>query len=151
MGHILIKTAPDTDLYVVWSTSAEGPIFVGDRYAAVERGWREWRREHPHCVPAPGYGPAAEVERADETGTGAEDPAYYGWDTAGLIFAQQGWLPRGRLTDFAKAADVDDEPAMYRLLEPFEDRTEQCDGCPCTNHRCGGRECRCCPHDGGGS
>jgi hypothetical protein len=31
MGHTLVKPSPDADMYVIWSTYTDCPIFYGDR------------------------------------------------------------------------------------------------------------------------
>ncbi len=112
---IVIKAAPDRDLYVGWSNVVEAPVWLGTRDDALGQG----------C-------PESRLRRADETGTSCKrDPesSYTGpldgaWDDKGFIAEQRGWLPRARLGDYAVAYAEERMEDCWDLLEPFDDETE---------------------------
>lgn len=120
MANPIIKAARDRDLYMEWSTVADGPTFVGTRaeiLAHLEYAGRQ-----------PADPPEVRVQRADATGTSAKpdpstpnDKPIGAWDDTGLIVEQRGWLPRSKFGDFMQACARDNESAAYKLLEPFED------------------------------
>jgi hypothetical protein len=116
MGKQIIKVAPDTDLYVEWDSVVDAPTRIGTRAEFVAELNQPRRGEH--------WPTEAEVEarlrRADETGSSGWPPFGCTWDRDGLMYQQQGTLPRARLGEFARRLldDVDAEPDG--LLEPFE-------------------------------
>ena len=57
------------------------------------------------------------------TGTSAYD-GDGGWDDPGFIYEQRGWLPRRHLAEMCRLLEARDEPAVWDLLEPFEDGME---------------------------
>lgn len=103
---LLIKAAPDKDLYVGWSMVADGPTGVWSRETALEYGF-----------------PPARLDLADETGTSLDDVPG-SWASGGFVAEQRGWLKRDRIGDYAVEYLNGDREAAYRLLEPFEDETE---------------------------
>lgn len=113
--RIVIKAAPDRDLYVGWSNVVEAPTWVGTRAQALAHG----------C-------PESRLRRADETGTSQRrDPmsSYNGpldgaWDDTGFIAEQRGFLPRARLGDYAIAYADGRMEDCWDMLEPFDDETE---------------------------
>lgn len=113
--RIVIKAAPDRDLYVGWSNVVEAPTWVGTRAQALEYG----------C-------PESRLRRADETGTSQRrDPmsSYTGpldgaWDDTGFIAEQRGFLPRARLGDYAVAYAEGRMEDCWDMLEPFDEETE---------------------------
>lgn len=103
---LLVKAAPDRDLYIGWSTVAEMPDGIWSRETALDAGIpRTW------------------LDRADETGTSALYPEG-SWDDSGFVAEQRGWLPRARLGDYAVEYLHGDRIAAYAMLEPFEDEQE---------------------------
>lgn len=115
MGSFIIKVAPDEDLYLEWSTIVEAPTAVADRAEMLKHlttgGWR-----------GPTEPSAAEerLARADRTGTSMLDCDFGGWDCAGEIYMQQGFLPRARMGEFARRLLADENAEPTDLLEPFE-------------------------------
>lgn len=121
MGKQIIKVAPDRDLYVEWSSVVEAPTAWGTR---------DWMVEHLRAT-ATGDGwtsPFDQVEqrlrRADKAGTSAFECGC-GWDDAGEIYMQQGFLPRRRLGELIAQYEAGTE-AVSDLLEPFEDEEQRC-------------------------
>ena len=112
---VLIKAAPERDLFVGWSNIVEAPVWTGTRAEALAEG----------C-------PASRLRRAAETGTSQmRDPmsTYTGpldgaWEDEGFIAEQRGWLPRARLGDYAVAYAEERMEDCWDLLEPLDDETE---------------------------
>lgn len=105
---LLVKAAPDKDLYVLWSNSCDMPAGVWSRETAIEYGF-----------------PPSRLDRADENGSSATNGYTSGhWDDAGFIAEQRGWLKRERLGDYAVEYLHGDRQAAYALLEPFEGESE---------------------------
>jgi hypothetical protein len=114
MPSYIVKTSPDEDFYVMWSEIVEAPTAWGTRAEIEATHWF-----------TPADVAAERFDRADQYGTSAAAPAggkiyrFYDWADSGMIYQQQGYLPRHRLRELCErlAADqpVDD------LLEPFED------------------------------
>lgn len=108
MPSFILKTAPDENLYVEWSTIVDAPISWGSREQMKSWGVGEDR-----------------LARADQYGTSMCDPAlpfdqqWFGWSDDGMIYDQQGWLPRHRLGDLV--VRLSHEEDVSDLLEPFED------------------------------
>lgn len=100
---LIVKTAPDKDMYVGWSNICEMPAGVWSRQTALEYGF-----------------PASRLDRADTTGSSSHigDGA---WDDNGFVAEQRGWLRRDRLGDYAVEYLHGDRQAAYALLEPFDD------------------------------
>ena len=134
MGDVIIKAAKDRDLYLIWSTVVDGPVAV---YPSVEdlreHLWKEYRRQHPHCVPQPGYGPNARITRADVYGSSAapDDNGAYGWDEEswgidGYGIPDGRWdLPRANLVAYVEAVLQNDMDAAAKQLRPYIEE----DGC----------------------
>ncbi|MFJ4624272.1 hypothetical protein [Streptomyces sp. NPDC088812] len=100
---LLVKAAPDKDMYIGWSNICEMPAGVWSRETALEYGF-----------------PPSRLDRADATGTSSHigDGA---WDDQGFIAEQRGWLRRDRLGDYAVEYLHGDREAAFALLEPFDD------------------------------
>jgi hypothetical protein len=103
---LLVKAAPDKDLYVQWSTVCDMPGGVFSRETALEYGF-----------------PRSKVDHADEHGSSSRlgDGA---WDDKGWVAEQRGWLKRDRIGDYAVEYLTGDQQAAFDLLEPFEGETE---------------------------
>jgi hypothetical protein len=123
--QIIVKASRQEDLYVEWSSTVDGPTFVGTR--------AETAAYLAATGPAgPTDPPENRLARADATGTSAKSAsggvATGAWEDTGFIVArddvkvgdQFGWLPRGRLAAFAHAAARDDDQAAYALLDPLD-------------------------------
>lgn len=91
MGRIVIKAAPDRDLYVDWSTIVEAPAFIGTRTEMLAYLGRQEHADHPM------NDPNGRLDRADATGTSAAgDYSFFGACARG---------------------DLD---ACYALVDPFD-------------------------------
>lgn len=103
---LLVKAAPDKDLYIQWSTACDMPGGVFSRETALEYGF-----------------PRSKVDHADEHGSSSRlgDGA---WDDKGWVAEQRGWLRRDRLGEYAVEYLNGDRRAAYRLLEPLEGESE---------------------------
>jgi hypothetical protein len=104
---LLVKAAPDRDLYVGWSTVCDMPAGVWSRETALEYGF-----------------PPSRLDRADENGSSSliGDGA---WDDKGWVAEQRGWLRRDRIGEYAVEYLHGDREAAYALLEPFEQEARQ--------------------------
>ncbi|WP_432041449.1 3'-5' exonuclease [Streptomyces cadmiisoli] len=100
---LLVKAAPDTDLYVLWSTVCEMPGGVFSRESALEYGF-----------------PRTRLDRADQNGSSDLSCGNGHWDDTGFVAEQRGWLKRERLADYAVKYLNGDEDGAYALLEPFD-------------------------------
>lgn len=106
-GYV-VKPDRDKDFYVVWSDVVEAPVWAGTRQEALAED----------C-------PESRLRRTDETGTSARTtPAFYGWDSNGMVAEQRGWLPRANLAAYTIALYEDRMDDAWDLLEPFDDETE---------------------------
>jgi hypothetical protein len=121
VGKIIIKAAPDKDLYVEWSSIVEAPTAIGTRAEMHDYLARTQRNVGTDTA-------ETRLARADANGSSSlRDPmsTYDGvldgaWEDEGMIVKQRGWLPRAKLAEFAELYARDDE-SCYALLEPFED------------------------------
>ena len=104
---LIIKAAPDRDLYIGWSNVVEAPTGIWTRAEALAYGF-----------------PPSRLDRADRNGTSSLVPGSGQWDDHGFIAEQRGWLQRDRIADYAQAYARGDMKAAWDLLEPFEDETE---------------------------
>jgi hypothetical protein len=105
---LLVKAAPDKDMYVGWSNSCDMPAGVWSRETALEYGF-----------------PPSRLDRADENGSSATNGYTSGhWDDDGFVAEQRGWLRRDRIGEYAVEYLHGDREAAYRLLEPFEGESE---------------------------
>lgn len=104
---LLMKAAPDQDLYIGWSNVVEAPTGMWTRAEALAYGF-----------------PRSRLDRADRTGTSSMVPGSGQWDDIGFVAEQRGWLRRDRIADYAQALFAGDNEAAWDLLEPFEGETE---------------------------
>ena len=116
MPSYIVKADPDQDYYVMWSEVAEAPTFAGTR------------AEMEACdYFAPAEVSAERFARADEFGTSCQATAggkiyrFYEWSDPGMIYQQQGTLPRARLREVCDRLDANEHADVSDLLEPFED------------------------------
>ncbi|MER6956037.1 hypothetical protein [Streptomyces sp. NPDC000618] len=104
---LLVKAAPDKDLYIGWSNICEMPAGVWSRETAIEFGF-----------------PASRLARADKNGSSDLSCGDGHWDDPGFVAEQRGWLRRDRLGDYAVEYLGGDRQAAFDLLEPFEGEAE---------------------------
>lgn len=121
MVHIVVKATPERDLYCIWSTITDSPIFVGTRAEILDH-LTERRRDG--IDRGPGDSPEVRIDRADTTGTSAMygSPFDGAFDDTGFVFEQRGWLPRARLADLLDRYLVNSvNPKTDDLLDPLEE------------------------------
>lgn len=104
---LLVKAAPDRDLYVGWSNTCEMPAGMWTRSEALAYGF-----------------PRSRLDRVDTNGSSDLSCGDGHWDDAGFVAEQRGWLKRERLGDYAQLYLAGNEDAAFDLLEPFEGETE---------------------------
>lgn len=141
MPKFLMKTRPDANLYVLWSTVTDSLIWVGTREQALKDCWVNGDREitgRCHCCGQKWEGLAAKrVRLADQYGSSSVNDetgeVWHGWDDDGLILANHGadpgrpaflWLPRNRLHDFAELYRSDQLGKALCLCDDLEDDDE---------------------------
>jgi hypothetical protein len=114
--HFIVKVAPDEDRYVEWSTIVDAPLGWGTRAEMVNDLVRmSEKKEEFARVEA-----EKRLLRADVHGS-SSFISDGGWDDAGFVVEQRGWLPRARLGAFLDSFDEAHETFDYDLLDPFED------------------------------
>lgn len=103
---VLYKQSPDEDLYIGWSTMAEGPKIVGTRQDMLDYGYSPER-----------------IGRADKTGTSSMigDGT---WDDDSYIAEQRGILRRKHLALYSQRLLRGEYENAWDLLEPFDDEDE---------------------------
>lgn len=108
MPRYILKTVPELDLYVVWSTVVDNAVLVGDRAELVQEGF------------------AVEgLDLADATGTSAHSGTG-GWSGEDLFVGNATtrsedsffWLSRGLLTEYAQLLVADRVQEAESLLVP---------------------------------
>lgn len=104
---LIVKAAPDRDLYIGWSNICEMPAGVWSRETAIAYGF-----------------PPSRLDRADENGSSDLSCGDGHWDDKGFVAEQRGWLRRELLGEYAVEYLHGDRQAAYALLEPFEGETE---------------------------
>lgn len=105
---LLVKAAPDQNLYVGWSNTCDMPAGVWSRESAIAYGF-----------------PPSRLDRVDENGSSATNGYTSGhWDDPGFVAEQRGWLKRDRLAKYAVLWLDGHHEAAFDLLEPFEDESE---------------------------
>jgi len=134
MGEIIIKADRDRELYLLWFTSADGPGWAFDSREKIQQYlWDEWNRQHPYCIPKPGHGPEARLDRADAYGTSVPPPEpAYGWDDeawgVGDDCPRDGYsyeLPRANLVAYTEAVLANDEEAKHAQLRRHKQIREE--------------------------
>lgn len=100
----------DRDLYVEWSTVVDDVITWGTRSELKDVGIDVER-----------------LDRAEKYGSSSHIGAGQ-WDSDGLVVAQRGWLPRGRLGAYLDVRQLqyiedkfdDDDPRILVLLDELD-------------------------------
>lgn len=95
MGTVILKAAPDRDLFVEWSSVVDGPTVIGTREEMLA-----FMIEHYGSDGEQRY--RASLERADRTGTSAMfgKPPFGAWDDPVIVHAVEGGfeqVPRAEL------------------------------------------------------
>lgn len=115
MGRVVLRTAPDRDQYVIWSSIVDNVV--------VGPGTREQVAEHLRTRERVRHTPAdvdAILARTDEHGSSDRLMRFGWWDDDPLDTGpgDDGWyhLPRNLLADYADALGRDDEQAAKALL-----------------------------------
>lgn len=114
MGQIILKMRPADDLYMIWSTVVESPVFLGDRadvvaYLEAERFmWSD---------------PEGALARADACGASSKLWRDGAWDDPECVFIyeQRGILRARKLPILAEMFLLDPAADAGPLLEPFDD------------------------------
>jgi oligoribonuclease (3'-5' exoribonuclease) len=119
---LIVKAAPDKDMYIGWSNVCEMPVGVWSRETAIAYGF-----------------PPSRLDRADENGSSDLSCGDGHWDDKGFIAEQRGWLPRARLGDYAVEYLHGDREAAYALLEPFDSEPADAPSEPVSPGEDGGR------------
>jgi hypothetical protein len=105
---LLVKTAPDENLYIGWSNTCDMPAGLWTRQSAIAYGF-----------------PPARLDRVDANGSSATNGYTSGhWDDPGFVAEQRGWLKRERLAKYAVLWLDGHHDAAFDLLEPFEGESE---------------------------
>jgi hypothetical protein len=118
MGRFVVKVAPTRDLYMEWTTVAEGPTYVGTRTQMATHLAADGTRSNGLVQQI--------LARASTQGTSSSIGAG-GWNDIGMIYAQQGWLHPAQFEALADrfAAAGRGEYEYLDLLELFDDDTEE--------------------------
>ncbi|MFE9127051.1 hypothetical protein ACFYOF_16800 [Streptomyces sp. NPDC007148] len=104
---LIVKAAPDRDLYIGWSNVCEMPAGTWTREEALAYGF-----------------PRSRLDRADQNGSSDLSYGDGHWDDKGFIAEQRGWLKREHLADYALLWLADRQDEAFDLLEPFDGETE---------------------------
>lgn len=116
MGNILLRTAPGTDTYVVWSTVVDEPIFVGTRAEVEEYLVKLALADARHKARkdlqnAAGWGSSVRHRLpGQEHYTGS-------WEDDSLPCGPLKWLPRDRLDRYIELWRNDKYDEATALLE----------------------------------
>jgi hypothetical protein len=113
VGRYIIKTAPDEDLYMEWSSFVDAPTFVGNRKELAEYlaepkvGYQQTTIDHPDAV-------EERLQWTDMTGSSMRIPGD-GWDSSGLVVQRRNavewegygfrWLPRAKYSEYARRVE----------------------------------------------
>lgn len=116
MPHFVVRLAPDTDAYVLWSTTSDRPVTT-----VLTREQTAQTLHHRGEV-----GDGMRLDRADIHGTSATGDAdgTYSWDDPHILVADIGgdWrlVPRTQLLEFCRALDSGDTEQAVALSQPAE-------------------------------
>lgn len=114
MGYVIIRPASGVDEYVIWCTSTERPVAVGDR-EEIARDAAEIEPDRPDLE--------ARLDHTDLRGSSMIPSRFGWWDHDAFIYQQRGLLPRAQLAAAARLLVEDRDSEVWDLLEPFEDGT----------------------------
>ena len=133
---MILKAAPDVDLYCEWSSNVDGPVRIGTRAECLEAltahvDLDDPEGYHRNCPAVSRREAEAMLTRADETGTSVQHyigPKKAGaWDSD-LTYQQHGTLPRRHLRVFLEAltahepwwTDGETPPHVLALVTPWD-------------------------------
>lgn len=107
----VVKAAPEVDLYMEWSSVADGPTYVGNR---VQMLTYLRRMDLGRCADTP----ESRLARADADGTCTRHgPDGVGsWYDSGMVVANR-WLSRDKFPEFMRLYCKGSERAAYGLLD----------------------------------
>lgn len=126
MGAIIVKVAPDRDLYMRWSSVVDAPTHLGTRSEMAEVLLDDHTRAEVKDGTA-ALRVEANLARCDETGTTSRigHPPTGGWDDSGLVWGwkARGYLPRAAFGELADRwlATQSGMPDITDLLTDIDD------------------------------
>jgi hypothetical protein len=120
MGNYLMRTMPDSEIYVLWSTNIDGPLFAG-----TQREVYDYMLER--IVTRAKSEILSDLQLATETGTSVqtrlpgETCSPGAWADEGLQYGGTQWLPRAKLHAFIdlwmREKDEDAEALLVDLQQ----------------------------------
>lgn len=128
---VIIKASPDDDVYLVWSTIADGPMYIFES----ENDLREFLEQEDGC-PCGERGThvstcyLARIERAKVRGSSYMAGHLYHWDDDKLIVQDNehhtGYyeLPRARLLEYAQLLHDNRDDEAFALLSQYPIRDD---------------------------
>lgn len=123
MGYAIIKTAPDRDQYVLYSSSSDTPVFLGTRAEVITELGGDVADRCPTCRQgSPRDNVLRRLARADECGSSTHLVGQ--WDDAEIQYGQQGMMRREDLARVVELLADDREAEVLAMLTPFEDVEE---------------------------
>lgn len=130
MGQQIIKVEKELDLYIVWSSVVESPLYVGSTEEVASYLMQPTKNSMGTHINSRAYVDGV-LDRATRYGSSGYEPFGCTWDDAGEIFEQRGFLPRKNLKAFAEIfletenGNLNDEQwsRLMALLEPFDGET----------------------------
>ncbi|MEV4212553.1 hypothetical protein [Micromonospora sp. NPDC049662] len=118
MGYVIIRPTADADEYVIWCTSSDQPVAVGNRVEiAADAAAIEPDRDDID----------ARLDHADLHGSSMIPYPFGWWDDDGFLYQQRGILPRNRLAEAAHLLATGRDAEVWALLQPFEDSEKERD------------------------
>lgn len=116
MGQFFMRTAPNSDLYVGWSTETDRWFLIGTR-----GDMRTYM--YDHMFPRLSDEPEQMLARMDQTGTsyrhGVRQPLTGSWECEYLRFEANGKLIRSNLHEYCSLLDGGFDEEAAKLIEPL--------------------------------
>lgn len=119
MSTYLIRTAPDADVYVVWSTVIDGPVYAGTRVEVYDHLLNQAvQRAKPEVL--------SDLQLAAEAGTSiqyvlpGESCPPGAWADDNLQYGGDRQLPRAKLHEFIELWMQDKDETAEALLENLD-------------------------------
>lgn len=113
MGRIIIKTAPDRDQYLVWSSIVDAPVAGGTRQEVLDYYRNEASNRDMYLV-------EELLKRADRTGSSSQ-MGFGTWEDGDMHYANTGILPRSKQAILADMLELDPNADATPLLELFDE------------------------------
>ncbi len=102
LRRLLIKAAPDSDLYVAWSMVADAPTGYWSRQDALDYGFfHKW------------------LDMCDDTGSNSVSGTG-NWEDNGFVVEGRAWLRRDRIGDYVQALGEGRKEEAEAMLEKTE-------------------------------